>query len=113
MIADPFLRDEHVDDLTVLVDHAVQVDPPASDFDVGLVYEPPIPPGACRQGRRVDQQWGEPLDPAVDRDVINGDAAFVRQRGGGRHPTRQVAFYYIERVQHPDGVGSWVASAVA
>jgi hypothetical protein len=91
----------------------LQVDPPASDFAVGLVYEPPIsrsmPAGSCH----VDQQWGEPLDPAVDGDVINGDASFGRQRGGGRHPARQVEFCYVEGVQHPDGVGSWMASAVA
>jgi len=37
-------------------------------------------PAARRQGSgRVDQQRGEPLHPAVDRDVINADTTFGQQ----------------------------------
>jgi hypothetical protein len=54
----PLLRHEHVDDLPVLVERTVQIDPSPGDLDVGLVDEPPItrdmPAGPCR----VDQQWG-------------------------------------------------------
>jgi hypothetical protein len=34
--------DQHVDDLTEPVDRPVQIDPPASDLNVGLVHAPAI-----------------------------------------------------------------------
>jgi hypothetical protein len=72
----PFLGDQHVDDLPVLVDRPGQIHPPPSDLHIRLIHTPAItrcvPTGPCR----VDQQWGEPLHPSVDRDVINDDASF-------------------------------------
>jgi hypothetical protein len=54
-------RDEYVDDLTVLVDRAVQVDPAAGDLDVGLVHEPPVPAGVSGGTRCVDEFRSEAL----------------------------------------------------
>ena len=41
------LRDEDVDDLAVLVDRAVKVEPAAGDLDVGLIDEPAIARGVA------------------------------------------------------------------
>ncbi len=69
----------HVDDLPELVDRPVQIDPPSGDFYIGLVYEPPVT-GAMPAGPgRVDQQRGEPLHPAIDRDMVYLDAALGEQ----------------------------------
>src|SRR5918997_1002746 len=39
-----------------------------------------IDPRGCSAGAcRVDQQWGEPLHPAVDGDMINRDATLSQQ----------------------------------
>src|SRR4029450_5548523 len=41
-----------------------------------------VPPAARRvsgDAGGLGQQWGEPLDPAVDRDVVDLDAAFGEQ----------------------------------
>jgi hypothetical protein len=46
-----FGRDVDVDDLAKLVDRAVDVAPPASDLDVGLVGEPAVPDRVA--GRRA------------------------------------------------------------
>jgi hypothetical protein len=69
----PF-RDEHVDDLAVVVDGPVNVPPHAGDFDVGLIDEPPQPDRMpARSGRmparsgRVDQQRCEVLHPPIQR----------------------------------------------
>ena len=69
-----FLCGADVNDLAELVDCSVQVNPPAGDFDVCLIDEPPIPWGVPARPRGVDEQWGEPLHPAIDGDVINLDA---------------------------------------
>ena len=53
----PLLGQQHVDDLPVLVDRPVQVPPPASDLDVGLVHEPPVA-AACRSGRAASANSG-------------------------------------------------------
>ena len=31
------------------------------------------------QASRVDQQWGEPLHPSIDRDMIDRDSPFGQQ----------------------------------
>jgi hypothetical protein len=36
----PFFGDENVDDLAVLADRPIEIDPPAGDLDVGLIDEP-------------------------------------------------------------------------
>ena len=49
--------DQDVDDVTVLIDRAVQLGPPAGDLHVGLIEEPSV---ACRMPRRasnVDERW--------------------------------------------------------
>jgi hypothetical protein len=38
----PADRHQHVDDLAVLVDRAVDVSPDAVDLDLGLIHEPPV-----------------------------------------------------------------------
>jgi hypothetical protein len=44
----------YVDDLAELVDGAVQVDPAAGDFDVGLVHVPAVPDPVSAESGRVD-----------------------------------------------------------
>ena len=68
--------DVDVDDLAVLVNGAVHVTPDTGDLDVGLIDEPAVPDVMATGPGRVDQQRGETLDPAVDRDVIDFDTAF-------------------------------------
>ncbi len=72
----PVLGGEDVDDLAVLVDRPVQVDPPAGDLHIRLVREPAIPGRVPAGPSRVDQQRGEPLDPAVDGHMVDDQAAF-------------------------------------
>lgn len=62
------------DDPPELIDRPVRMDPPVSDLGVGLVDEPAIARGVPAGPSRVDHQWREPPHPAIDRDVINGDA---------------------------------------
>ena len=52
----PLLRDQHIDGLAELVDRPVQVDPPADDFDVRLIHEPPVPRSVPARPRGVDEQ---------------------------------------------------------
>jgi hypothetical protein len=68
--------DQDVDDLTVPIDGAIQIDPAATDLDVGLVDEPAV--AGCVPGGagRVDELRREGLHPSVDRDVVDGDAPF-------------------------------------
>jgi hypothetical protein len=71
--------DEHVDDLAELVDRAVDVAPPTGDLHVGLVHEPAIPDQVAAGPGGVGQQRREPLDPAVDGDVVDLDPALGEQ----------------------------------
>jgi hypothetical protein len=66
---------EDVDDLAVLVDRPVQVNPPASNLDISFIDEPPISRSVPTGPGGVDQQWGEPLNPPVYGHVIDRDAA--------------------------------------
>jgi hypothetical protein len=63
----PAGRDQHVDDLPVLVDRPVHVPPDSVDFDVGLVDVPPIAGRVPGESGRVAQQRREPLHPTGRR----------------------------------------------
>jgi hypothetical protein len=75
----PLHGDEDVDDLTELVDRAVDIPPSAGDLHVGLVDLPVVPDGVSAGPGGVGQQWCEPLHPAVDGDVVDLDAALGEQ----------------------------------
>jgi hypothetical protein len=49
--------DQDIDDLSVLVDRAVEIGPAAGDLDVGLIDEP-LSPVACRAGRAASMTSG-------------------------------------------------------
>jgi hypothetical protein len=67
--------DEHVDDLPVLVDGAVDVAPDTVDLDLRLIHEPPIT-GERRANLAASANSGvNRYTPAVDRDVIDLDTA--------------------------------------
>jgi hypothetical protein len=68
--------DEDVDDLPELVDGPVDVPPVASDLHVGLVDLPAIADAVAAGPGGLGQQRREPLDPAVDGDVVDLNAAF-------------------------------------
>jgi hypothetical protein len=67
--------EQHVDDLAVLVDGSVQIDPPAGNLDVCLIAEPAVTRGMRAEPRNLNELRSEPLDPSVDGDVIDADAA--------------------------------------
>ena len=71
--------DEHVDDLAELVDGSVDVAPPSGDLHVGFVDLPAIADAVAAGPGSLGQQGREALDPAVDRDVVDLDAAFGQQ----------------------------------
>jgi hypothetical protein len=71
--------DEHVDDLAELVDGLVGVAPPSGDLQVGLVDLPAITDAVAAGPGSLGQQGREALDPAVDGDVVDLDAAFGQQ----------------------------------
>ena len=48
-------------------------------FTYVSVHEPAISRGMPAPASRVDQQWGEPLHPPIDRDMIDSDAPFGQQ----------------------------------
>src|SRR5436305_131245 len=75
----PLLRDQHVDDLSELVDRPIQVAPLPGDLDVGLVGEPAISRDVSAWPGGVDKQGREPLHPAIDGHVIYLDTAFGEQ----------------------------------
>jgi len=72
-------RDQHVDDLPVLVNGPVHVAPHAIDLDVRLVHEPPVTGRVPAEPGGIREQRCEPLYPAQDRDVIDLDTAFDQQ----------------------------------
>ena len=69
-------RDEDVDDLAVFIYGSVDVPPFAGDLHVGLVDEPSAANGVSSGSGGVDEQGSEALDPSVDGDVVDLDAAF-------------------------------------
>ena len=72
-------RDEHVDDLTVLINGSVHVPPPSRDFRVGLVDIPTVTHQVAARPGRVCEEWGEALHPPVDRDVVDLDPTLTEQ----------------------------------
>ena len=75
----PLLRHQYVDDLAALLDRSVQIDP-APGEPSRFVGKPPITGNVPAGSGRVDQHRSEPLHPAVNGDVIDGDAADQRRR---------------------------------
>jgi DNA-binding CsgD family transcriptional regulator len=75
----PLLRHQYVDDLAVLVDRSVQVDPAPGDFHIRFVGKPPITGNVSAGSGRVDQQRSEPLYPAVDGHMIDPHSALGQQ----------------------------------
>ena len=65
--------------LPVLVDRPVEVRPPTVDLDVGLVDEPAVTPEVSSRTCRFDELRCEPLDPPLDRDVIDRDTTLSEQ----------------------------------
>src|SRR5262249_52878876 len=49
--------------------------PPASDLDICLIGEPPVTGSMPAEPRGPDEPGSEPLHPAIDGDVVNGDTA--------------------------------------
>jgi hypothetical protein len=59
----PLLRDQHVDDLPVLVYRPIQIDPPPGDLDIGFIDigfidEPPVAGGVSAGPGGVEEQRG-------------------------------------------------------
>jgi hypothetical protein len=75
----PLLGHQHIDDLLELVDRAVEIDPPPDDLNLRFIDEPPIPNHVTTGSCGVDEQWGEPLHPAIDGHMINVDTTFSEQ----------------------------------
>jgi hypothetical protein len=75
---DLFRRDERYTSMTLaeLVDGPEQVAPRPSDLDVDLVHVPSIPHEVLTGSGGLGELRGEPLDPPVDADVVDLDAAF-------------------------------------
>ena len=63
----------------MLIDRPVEVDPPSGYLDVGLIHEPPIPGAVPTGPGGVDELRRECLHPAIDRDVVDFDAALGKQ----------------------------------
>jgi hypothetical protein len=59
----PLLGQQHVDDLPVLVDRPIQVLPPASDLQVGLVDEPAVAGRVPERPGGIGEQRRESLHP--------------------------------------------------
>jgi hypothetical protein len=72
-------RDQHADDLPVLVYRAVYVAPHTVDLDIRLIHEPPVTWRVAAKPSDVGQQRREPLHPPVDGDVIELDPALDQQ----------------------------------
>ncbi len=75
----PASGDERVDDLAVLVHSPVHAPPDTVDLDVGLVHETPVAHGVPTGAGRIHQLGSEPLNPPVQGDVIDVDAALGEQ----------------------------------
>ena len=75
----PLLRHQYVDELAILVNRSVEVDPAPGNFHIRFVSTPPITGNVPAGSSRVDQQRSEPLHPAIHSDVIDRDAAFGQQ----------------------------------
>jgi hypothetical protein len=68
-------REVHVDDLAELVDGPEQVASGSPDLQVGLIDMPAIADDVPAGPGGLGELRGEPMDPAVHRDVVHVDAA--------------------------------------
>ena len=75
----PLLGYQDIDDLPLLVDRPIQIDPAPGDFDIRLINTPPITRRVPTGPRRINQQRSEPPHPPVDRDMIDRDTPFGQQ----------------------------------
>jgi hypothetical protein len=75
----PLLGHQYVDDLAILVDRSIQVDPAPGNLHIRFIGKPPITGNVPAGSSRVDQQRSEPLHPTVNGHVIDRDAAFGQQ----------------------------------
>ena len=50
-------RNEHVDDLAVLINGPVDVPPPARHLHVGLIHEPTVTDSMAIRSGRIREQW--------------------------------------------------------
>jgi hypothetical protein len=75
----PLLRQQHVDDLPELVHRPVQIPPPASDLDIGLIDEPAVPGNVPERAGGVGEQRSEPLHSPVHRHVVDPHAPLGEQ----------------------------------
>src|SRR6266516_1174950 len=76
-------RQQNIYDLAVLIDRPVEIGPLTGDLQVGLVGKPPVTGSVAARPVRLDELGGEPLDPPVDSDVIDGDSTLGQQLPGG------------------------------
>ncbi len=70
---------EHVDDLPELINRPVHIPPATRDLHMGLVHRPAISHGVAAWPGGLGQQRREPQHPAIDRDVVDLDAALGEQ----------------------------------
>jgi hypothetical protein len=75
----PVLGHQDIDDLAILIDRPVQIDPTPSDLDICLIDEPPITRRVPAGPRRLNQQRDEPVHPPVNGHVIDLDPTFDQQ----------------------------------
>ena len=71
--------EQDVDDLAILVPRPVQARPRAGGLEVGLIGGPPVTGSVAAGAGGLDEFGGEALDPPVDGEVIDGDAALSQQ----------------------------------
>jgi hypothetical protein len=67
--------DEHIDDLTELVDRSIDVAPLSRHLHIRLVDLPAVTEGVPARTSGVGQQRCEAQHPPVDRDVVDLDTA--------------------------------------
>jgi hypothetical protein len=83
-------RDEHVDDMTVLINRSVDVTPFAGDLHVRLVDVPTVTDRVAARARGIREEWREALDPPVDADVVDLDATLTEQDVAVGQPVPQI-----------------------
>jgi hypothetical protein len=71
--------DEYVNDLPERIDRTVDVPPPTGDLHIGLVHLPAVADGVPAGASSLGQQRREPLDPPVDRDMVDLDTTLGEQ----------------------------------
>jgi hypothetical protein len=71
--------EQDVDDLSVLIDRAIEVVPAAGELDVGLIDKPSVAHRVPRRAGGVDELGREGLHPPVERSGVDLDAALGEQ----------------------------------